>query len=136
MAMAGVHAGVWRRAIPRIPANGSATKRLPTPADRPAGAAEIAADLADDAMVSAFGAALAGTDFDDAGRAGPQRQHVLGIEGTMPMSSTGMPFSSRIPSRAKRWMISALGRYSVLAYSANGISAPCPFKFCDCIISF
>ena len=37
--------------------------------------------LADDGVVAAFGAAFAGADVDDAGRAGPQRQHVLGIVG-------------------------------------------------------
>ena len=81
MAMAGMHAGVWRRAIPGIPANGSATKHLPASAHGAAGAAEIAAVLADDGVVSAFGAALAGANVDDANSAGPQRQHVLGIVG-------------------------------------------------------
>ena len=81
MPMAGMIATVWRRAISDFPENGSATKRLPTPAHRPAGAAEIAAVLADDGMVAAFRAALAGADVDDAGGAGPQRQHVLGIVG-------------------------------------------------------
>ena len=66
MPMAGMIATVWRRAISDFPENGSATKRLPTPAHRPAGAAEIAAVLADDGMVAG---------------AGPQRQHVLGIVG-------------------------------------------------------
>ena len=74
MPIAGMIATVWRRAISDIPENGSATKRLPTPAHRPAGAAEIAAVFADDGMV-------AGADIDDAGGAGPQRQHVLGIVG-------------------------------------------------------
>ena len=32
-------------------------------------------------MVAALGAALAGADVDDAGRAGPQRQEVLGVVG-------------------------------------------------------
>ena len=54
---------------------------LPTSPHRAASAAEIAAVLADDGMVAAFGAALAGADVDDAGGAGPQRQHVLGIVG-------------------------------------------------------
>ena len=44
---------------------------LPTPPHRAAGAAEIAAVLADDGMVAAFRAALAGADVDDAGGAGP-----------------------------------------------------------------
>ena len=56
-------------------------RSLPTPAHRAAGAAELAAVLADDGMVAAFRTALAGADFDDAGRTGPQRQDVPGIVG-------------------------------------------------------
>lgn len=48
---------------------------------RAANAAEVAAVLADDGVVAAFGAAFGGADLDDAGGTGPQRQHVLGIVG-------------------------------------------------------
>ena len=71
MPMAGMIAMLWRRAISDFPENGSATKRLPIPAHRPASAAEIADVLADDGVVAAFGAAFAGADVDDAGCAGP-----------------------------------------------------------------
>ena len=63
-------AGISRGSIP-----------LPASAYCAAGAAEITAVLADDGMVAAFGAALAGADVDDAGGTGPQRQNVLGIVG-------------------------------------------------------
>ena len=56
-------------------------RRQTTNRIRAANAAEVAAVLADDGVVAAFGAALAGADVDYADSAGPQRQDVPGIVG-------------------------------------------------------
>ena len=81
MAMAGMHPGVWRRAIPRIPANGSATKHLPTPPTAPQALQKSQPSLRMAAWLPHSGQRLPGRMSMDAGRTGPQRQHVPGIVG-------------------------------------------------------